>query len=275
MQTLPELRDVATDQQTQRHDAAAQDQPRHRLALRHPAAADRRHALRRVRPAPGRAVFHPAQQLPRGPGDPAGAAGQPRHARQDLRQVADHRRRGAAVDLRQHGPACRSGRCRSATRASSRRSPSASTSPRAWRWARRPTRSRRRWPNSARPPRSIRASRAPRRRSSIRSAPCRYLILAALVVVYIILGILYESYIHPLTILSTLPSAGVGALLILMAVRLRLQPDRADRHHPADRHRQEERHHDGRLRASPPSATSTCRRSNRSARPRCCASARS
>ncbi len=41
------------------------------------------------------------------------------------------------------------------------------------------------------------------------------LILAALVVVYIILGMLYESYIHPLTILSTLPSAGVGALLML------------------------------------------------------------
>ncbi|SHH15616.1 efflux RND transporter permease subunit [Pollutimonas bauzanensis] len=43
-----------------------------------------------------------------------------------------------------------------------------------------------------------------------------YLILAALVAVYIVLGLLYESYIHPLTILSTLPSAGVGALLILM-----------------------------------------------------------
>jgi HAE1 family hydrophobic/amphiphilic exporter-1 len=43
------------------------------------------------------------------------------------------------------------------------------------------------------------------------------LIVAALVVVYLILGILYESYIHPLTILSTLPSAGVGALAILMA----------------------------------------------------------
>jgi HAE1 family hydrophobic/amphiphilic exporter-1 len=42
------------------------------------------------------------------------------------------------------------------------------------------------------------------------------LILAALVVVYLILGVLYESYIHPLTILSTLPSAGVGALAILM-----------------------------------------------------------
>ena len=43
-----------------------------------------------------------------------------------------------------------------------------------------------------------------------------WLILAALVTVYIVLGILYESYIHPLTILSTLPSAGVGALLALI-----------------------------------------------------------
>ncbi len=43
-----------------------------------------------------------------------------------------------------------------------------------------------------------------------------WLILAALVTVYIVLGVLYESYIHPITILSTLPSAGVGALLALM-----------------------------------------------------------
>jgi HAE1 family hydrophobic/amphiphilic exporter-1 len=50
--------------------------------------------------------------------------------------------------------------------------------------------------------------------SSLKTQP--YLILAALVVVYIILGMLYESYIHPLTILSTLPSAGVGALLVLL-----------------------------------------------------------
>jgi len=46
-----------------------------------------------------------------------------------------------------------------------------------------------------------------------------YLIAAALVAVYIVLGLLYESYIHPLTILSTLPSAGVGALLILILFR--------------------------------------------------------
>jgi multidrug efflux pump len=46
------------------------------------------------------------------------------------------------------------------------------------------------------------------------------LILAALVTVYIVLGVLYESYIHPITILSTLPSAGVGALLSLMLYRI-------------------------------------------------------
>jgi len=45
------------------------------------------------------------------------------------------------------------------------------------------------------------------------------LILAALVTVYIVLGVLYESYIHPITILSTLPSAGVGALLALFICR--------------------------------------------------------
>jgi multidrug efflux pump len=50
---------------------------------------------------------------------------------------------------------------------------------------------------------------------SLKNQP--FLILAALVTIYIVLGVLYESYVHPLTILSTLPSAGVGALLALMA----------------------------------------------------------
>src|SRR5258708_12499764 len=49
---------------------------------------------------------------------------------------------------------------------------------------------------------------------SLRNQP--WLILAALIAIYIVLGILYESYIHPLTILSTLPSAGVGAVSALM-----------------------------------------------------------
>jgi multidrug efflux pump len=46
-----------------------------------------------------------------------------------------------------------------------------------------------------------------------------WLILAAIITMYIVLGVLYESYIHPITILSTLPSAGVGALLALMISR--------------------------------------------------------
>jgi HAE1 family hydrophobic/amphiphilic exporter-1 len=56
--------------------------------------------------------------------------------------------------------------------------------------------------------------------ASLASEP--YLIAAALIAVYIILGVLYESYIHPLTILSTLPSAGLGALLMLMVAHLDL-----------------------------------------------------
>jgi multidrug efflux pump len=56
--------------------------------------------------------------------------------------------------------------------------------------------------------------------SSLKNEPL--LILAALIVVYIVLGVLYESYIHPLTILSTLPSAGVGAILALMICRQEL-----------------------------------------------------
>ena len=50
--------------------------------------------------------------------------------------------------------------------------------------------------------------------NSLSSEP--WLILAAIITVYIVLGVLYESYIHPVTILSTLPSAGVGAILALL-----------------------------------------------------------
>ncbi|MCW5801502.1 MAG: multidrug efflux RND transporter permease subunit [Deltaproteobacteria bacterium] len=53
-------------------------------------------------------------------------------------------------------------------------------------------------------------------RESLASTP--FLILAALITVYIVLGVLYESYIHPITILSTLPSAGIGAILALYVV---------------------------------------------------------
>ncbi|ARN81522.1 efflux RND transporter permease subunit [Methylocystis bryophila] len=55
---------------------------------------------------------------------------------------------------------------------------------------------------------------------SLQSEP--YLILAAVIAIYIVLGVLYESFIHPFTVLTTLPSAGVGALLALMLFRLDL-----------------------------------------------------
>ncbi len=72
-------------------------------------------------------------------------------------------------------------------------------------------------------PPSIRASfqgTAQAFQASLANQP--WLILAALVTVYIVLGVLYESYIHPVTILSTLPSAGVGAILALLLCRMDL-----------------------------------------------------
>ncbi len=157
----------------QRHHAGAEDQPRHRLALRHPAATDRRHAVRRVRPAPGDAVFHAAQQLSRDPRSAAGTAGQPRHAEQDLCEVADHRRPGAAVDL------CDLDQRAGAAAVDQPSGPVPGDhhqlQPRAGRGAGPGDRrgaegdGRTRRADHAQSP----ASRAPRRRSSNRSAPCR------------------------------------------------------------------------------------------------------
>ena len=75
------------------------------------------------------------------------------------------------------------------------------------------------------------------------------LLVLAILVIYLVLGILYESFIHPLTILSGLPSAGFGALAHAADLRPRSQHLRLRRHHHADRHREEERDHDDRLRA--------------------------
>ena len=71
-------------------------------------------------------------------------------------------------------------------------------------------------PRSACRPRCTAASRARPRCSSSSLASEPILIAAALVAIYLVLGILYESYIHPLTVLSTLPSAGVGAVIALI-----------------------------------------------------------
>ena len=101
------------------------------------------------------------------------------------------------------------------------------------------------------------------------------LIISALLVIYVLLGVLYESYIHPLTILAGLPSAAVGALLTLQALRPGPDADRDDRHPAADRHRQEERDHDDRLRARRAARPRHGAATRRSARRASCASGRS
>ena len=69
-----------------RHHRHADHRPRPGRALRHPAATDRRHPLRRFRPAPGGPVLHPGEYIPDHPGGSASTAGRSAHARQDLRQ---------------------------------------------------------------------------------------------------------------------------------------------------------------------------------------------
>ena len=76
-----------------------------------------------------------------------------------------------------------------------------------------------------------------------------FLIAGAILTIYIVLGILYESFIHPLTILTGLPSAAIGALGALRLFDLDLSVIAMIRAADADRHRQEERDHDDRRRA--------------------------
>ena len=102
-----------------------------------------------------------------------------------------------------------------------------------------------------------------------------FLLAAAIAAMYIVLGVLYESFIHPITILTTLPSAGIGALLTLNAGGRRARHHRRHRHRAPDRHRQEERDHDDRLRARGAARSRACRRARRSIRPACCACGRS
>ena len=86
--------------------------------------------------------------------------------------------------------------------------------------------------------------KARRRFFNRRSKGLIALLIVSILVIYIILGILYESFIHPLTILSGLPSAGFGALLTLMLFRSGFEHLRLRRPHHARRHREEKRHHD-------------------------------
>ena len=75
------------------------------------------------------------------------------------------------------------------------------------------------------------------------------LFLAAVAAIYVVLGVLYESYSQPVTILSTLPSAGLGRAARAVRDRHRVQPNRLFGYFAAHRHREEKRHHDGRFRA--------------------------
>ena len=99
------------------------------------------------------------------------------------------------------------------------------------------------------PKASAASSRARPRRSRARSATSPCCSSSPIMVVYIVLGILYESYIHPLTILSGLPSAGFGALRHAHRLPDGSEHLRVRRHDHADRHRREERDHADRLRA--------------------------
>ena len=119
------------------------------------------------------------------------------------------------------------------------------------------------------------ASRARRRRSSRRGRAWACCSSLAVFVIYLVLGMLYESFIHPITILSGLPFAAFGALLTLLTLPERPQRLRVRRHHHADRHREEERDHDDRLRARRASAPRAERRRTRSTRRAWCASGRS
>ena len=157
-----------------------------------------------------------------------------------------HRR--SAVDLRAfHAGNHAAFSCR--TRDSFRRRHFRSIWRRAWRSATRwPRSTGRKWRWACRP---ASPASSPARRRPIQEALANQpiLICTALLAVYIVLGMLYESLIHPLTIISTLPSAGVGALMAMVLFKSELDIIAHDRHHPADRHREEERDHDDRFRA--------------------------
>ncbi len=220
--------------------------PQHGLAPGHHAAADRRHPLRRLRPAAGVDDVHPVEPVSRRAGGDAGVSAGPTIAAVPRCPVPE--RRPGAVERVHPGSRrpptplviSRQGQFPAVT-LSFNLAPGVSLGDAVDGDRDGPRRS------IGLPP-SIRGSfqgTAQAFQASLANEPL--LILAALVTVYIVLGILYESYIHPMTILSTLPSAGRRGAAGADALPDRVQRHRADRHHSADRHREEERHHDDRL----------------------------
>ncbi len=195
----------------------AGDRPGHGLTAWHHAADDRRYALRRLRPAAGLHDLHAAQPVPRRPGSQARLSGQPDRSRRDLSPRRE--RRPGAVE-RDRAIVRNDGAARHQPPGPVPRG-HAFVQPGAGRFAGRGRRRRSKesWGGWGSPKASGAAFQgtAAAFHSSLSNEPL--LILAALVTVYIVLGVLYESYIHPVTILSTLPSAGVGALLALLLCR--------------------------------------------------------
>ena len=287
LRQAPQLADVASDLQDGGLQAYVEIDRDTASRLGITPADDRQRALQRVRPAPDLDHLHAAEPVPRRARGRSRSSGRAR-TRSTASTSPRDARTGAAVG---HGRRCvaQQIRCRAGARERAPRRSSINhigqfpggddlVQPRARRLARAT-------PSTAIEARAARARPAgQRRRRSFQGAALAFraslanqllLILAAIVTMYIVLGVLYESYIHPITILSTLPSAGVGALLALLARRPRPRHHRDHRHHPADRHREEERDHDDRLRARRRARARAWRRATRSTRPACCASARS
>ena len=248
MQKLPELQDVASDQQAAAPHIVDHGRSRRRVAAWPVGQPDRPDVVRRFRAAPDRDDLYRHQPVQGRAGSGAAVPQRSQRAVEDLRG-GTHRRPGTAERVRPLHLK-RSSRCRSATRASSRRSRCRST----WRRAMslgQAVDSIQALSNQLNVPPTLNTSfqgTAQAFQASLSSMPL--LVAAAMLVVYIVLGVLYESYIHPITILSALPSAGVGALIMLMLFHYEPDGDRDHRHDPADRHREEERDHDDRLRVA-------------------------
>ena len=117
------LRDVATTSRAP-HDVLTLKIDRHGFALRHPAAADRRHALRRVRPAAGGAILHASEHLLCDRGGAAPASRRSGHPRQDLYPLADEQSGWCRSARSRNGQPLRSPRFRSTTKVNSPPSPS-------------------------------------------------------------------------------------------------------------------------------------------------------
>ena len=220
LKALPELRDVASDQQNDGLADHARHRSRHRLApgRQCPAIDDTLYDAFGQRQVS--TMFTQLNQYHVILEVEAGLPARSRRAQEPLRRVG-HGAAGAAQLL--HPASSRHHAARHQSPGSvSRRHPL--LQPRARRLAgRRRRRHQERGATRSACPRACRpASRAPPQAFQASLANEPLLILAALVTVYIVLGVLYESYIHPVTILSTLPSAGVGAILALLLFRIDL-----------------------------------------------------